>query len=185
MFSRGPLAPARNSSSAKLHNDERWLRMGMAFVPVIHKFSLEQAESRYRIGTFSRVRFTRAWWRLLNRSRPQPRNETRFYRSETEAFAPGVTRWPVSTARPQIRSHLGLSPAKLIFARTGNHLIPTTIESGPQSGSTRVSLKPASRIQPLQSAPVKSKPACVSINMFRLMSKPKAFCCRSSSMIAS
>src|SRR5262252_636742 len=67
---------------------------------------------------------------------------------------------------------------------TGNHLIPTTIESGPQSGSTRVSLNPASRIQPLQSAPVKSKPACVSINMFRLMSKPNAFCRRSSSMIA-
>jgi len=28
---------------------------------------------------------------------------------------------------------------------TGNHLIPTTIEFGPQSGSIRVSLKPASR----------------------------------------
>jgi hypothetical protein len=41
---------------------------------------------------------------------------------------------------------------------TGNHLIPTTIEFGRQSGSTRVSLNPASRIQPLQSAPVKSKP---------------------------
>src|SRR6516165_3739570 len=68
---------------------------------------------------------------------------------------------------------------------TGNHLIPTTIEFGPQSGSTRVSLKPASRIQPLQSAPVKSNPACVSINMFRLMSKPTVFCRRSSSMIAS
>jgi hypothetical protein len=33
-----------------------------------------------------------------------------------------------------------------------NHLVPTTIESGPQSGSTRVSLNPASRIQPQQSA---------------------------------
>jgi len=26
----------------------------------------------------------------------------------------------------------------MIFAMTGNHLIPTTIEFGPQSGSTRV-----------------------------------------------
>ena len=59
-----------------------------------------------------------------------------------------------------------------------NHLIPTTIESGPQRGSTRVSLNPASRIQPLQSAPVKSKPTSVSISMFRLMSKPNVFCRR-------
>jgi hypothetical protein len=59
-----------------------------------------------------------------------------------------------------------------------NHLIPTTIESGPQRGSTRVSLNPASRIQPLQSAPVKSKPTSFSISMFRLMSKPNVFCRR-------
>jgi hypothetical protein len=35
-----------------------------------------------------------------------------------------------------------------------NYLIPTTIESGPTSGSTRVDENPASRIQPEQSAPV-------------------------------
>jgi len=34
------------------------------------------------------------------------------------------------------------------------YLIPTTIESGPTRCSTRVSLKPASFIQPMQSAPV-------------------------------
>jgi len=34
------------------------------------------------------------------------------------------------------------------------YLIPITIESGPASGSTRVAEKPASFIQPAQSAPV-------------------------------
>lgn len=34
------------------------------------------------------------------------------------------------------------------------YLIATTIESGPTRGSTRVLEKPASRIQPAQSAPV-------------------------------
>ena len=34
------------------------------------------------------------------------------------------------------------------------YLIPTTIESGPTSGSTRVAENPASFIQPAQSAPV-------------------------------
>jgi hypothetical protein len=34
------------------------------------------------------------------------------------------------------------------------YLIPTTIESGPVRCSTRVWLNPASRIQPMQSAPV-------------------------------
>jgi hypothetical protein len=34
------------------------------------------------------------------------------------------------------------------------YLIPTTIESGPTRCSTRVSLKPISFIQPMQSAPV-------------------------------
>jgi hypothetical protein len=53
-----------------------------------------------------------------------------------------------------------------------NHLIPTTIESGPQGSSTRVFLNPASRIQALQSAPVNSKPALVSISMVRLLTKP-------------
>lgn len=35
-----------------------------------------------------------------------------------------------------------------------SYLMPITIESGPTSGSTRVDEKPASRIQPAQSAPV-------------------------------
>ena len=35
-----------------------------------------------------------------------------------------------------------------------SHLIPTTIDSGPSRCSTLVSWNPASRIQPMQSAPV-------------------------------
>ncbi len=65
------------------------------------------------------------------------------------------------------------------------HLLPITIESGPTSGSTRVSTKPASLSQPMQSAPVKSKPSRVSISMFRLIRSPNAFFLRSSSMIGS
>src|SRR5262249_9776313 len=38
--------------------------------------------------------------------------------------------------------------------RRAGYLIPTTMESGPSKCSTRVSRKPASRIQPWQSAPV-------------------------------
>ena len=38
-------------------------------------------------------------------------------------------------------------------SRRRGHLIPTTIESGPTSASTRVSRKPAFFIHPLQSAP--------------------------------
>lgn len=37
---------------------------------------------------------------------------------------------------------------------TVSYLTPTTIESGPTSGSTRVVANPASFIQPAQSAPV-------------------------------
>src|SRR5947208_8273295 len=70
-------------------------------------------------------------------------------------------------------------------ARPASHFIATTIASGPTSGSTRVFVKPASRIHPVQSLPVKSKPPCVSISMFRLMSRPSAFCFRASSMRAS
>ena len=65
------------------------------------------------------------------------------------------------------------------------YLIPTTIESGPAKCSTRLSRNPASRIQPEQSAPVKSNPPGVSISMFRLISSPNALARRSSSMIAS
>ena len=50
----------------------------------------------------------------------------------------------------------GCGPKSLFIASGSfqNYLIPTTIESGPQSDSTRVSLNPASSIQRLQSAPV-------------------------------
>ena len=41
-------------------------------------------------------------------------------------------------------------PAKTAYS----YLIPTTIESGPTSASTRVAENPASFIQPVQSAPV-------------------------------
>ena len=69
------------------------------------------------------------------------------------------------------------------FGSPGPYLIATTTESGPVSGSTRVCEKPASRIQACHSAPVKSKPPVVSISMFRLINRPKAFWRRSSSMI--
>lgn len=40
------------------------------------------------------------------------------------------------------------------FPPTPNYFMAITIESGPTSGSTLVLMKPASRIQPVQSAPV-------------------------------
>ncbi len=65
------------------------------------------------------------------------------------------------------------------------YLNPITIESGPTSGSVRAAENPASSIHSAQSAPVKSKPAGVSISIFRLISNPKAFFDRSSSIMAS
>jgi len=62
------------------------------------------------------------------------------------------------------------------------YLMPTAIESAPARFSTQVSRKPASFIQPMQSAPVKSKPPLVSISMLRLISSPKMFSRRSSSI---
>jgi len=46
---------------------------------------------------------------------------------------------------------VGRAPSVPVIVR---HLIPTTIESGPTRGTTEQSRKPASRIQPQQSAPV-------------------------------
>ena len=46
------------------------------------------------------------------------------------------------------RAMLGASPVADLY------LMPTTIESGPTRGSTRVDEKPAAFIQPTQSAPV-------------------------------
>ena len=43
---------------------------------------------------------------------------------------------------------------RLVWRLQVGHLIPTTIESGPTSASTRVSRKPAFFIHPVQSAPV-------------------------------
>lgn len=66
-----------------------------------------------------------------------------------------------------------------------DYLNPMTMLSGPDSGSTRERLNPASFIHFRQSAPVKSNPPCVSMSMFRLMSRPKAFRFRASSISAS
>jgi hypothetical protein len=58
--------------------------------------------------------------------------------------------------KPTLGVHARLT-CKQIAALTDNgphHLIATTIESGPTSGSTRVRANPASFIQPAQSAPV-------------------------------
>jgi hypothetical protein len=52
------------------------------------------------------------------------------------------------------------------------YLVAITALCGPTSGTRRLSAKPASRVQPIQSAPVKSKPPLVSISMFRLMRSP-------------
>ena len=81
------------------------------------------------------------------------------------------------TARQRSR---GLTHPLCITARpcaagerdTPRYLIPTTSASWPASGSMRVARKPASRIQVVHSAPVKSNPPWVSMSMLRLMSKP-------------
>jgi hypothetical protein len=64
-------------------------------------------------------------------------------------------------------------------------LIPTTIESGPASGSAVASRKPASRIHAQHSAAVYCAPPSVSISMFRLSSSPNTLRERSSSISAS
>ena len=62
------------------------------------------------------------------------------------------------------------------------HLVPTTALYAPDNGTTRAAEKPASSIQPMQSAPLKSKPPRVSMSMFRLISRPGRRARRSSSI---
>lgn len=87
--------------------------------------------------------------------------------------------------RPQDSPPLQVAYCLRESASGNRYLIPTTIESGPTNASVRADEKPASSIQPAQSAPLKSKPPGVSISMLRLIIRPKAFFERSSSMMDS
>src|ERR1035441_3010707 len=58
----------------------------------------------------------------------------------------------VPLLRKKVAGRMGLVPAAA--GASDCYLIPITIEAGPIRCSTRVSLKPASFIQPMQSAPV-------------------------------
>ena len=46
------------------------------------------------------------------------------------------------------------APTGTLSEHQPDYLLPMTIECGPTSGTTRAVAKPASRIQPMQSAPV-------------------------------
>jgi hypothetical protein len=61
------------------------------------------------------------------------------------------------------------------------HLVAiTALYVSTSGGETRASENPASRIQLMQSAPLKSKPPRVSMSMFRLISSPGRWTYRAS-----
>src|SRR5204863_4661630 len=72
---------------------------------------------------------------------------------------------PASSTESRRLAQTHLAVVKRSRPPTYAGLVPTTMESGPASGSTYVCSKPMSVIHDWQSAPVKSKPAWVSINM--------------------
>jgi hypothetical protein len=110
-------------------------------------------------GSVIKVRVT---MRSSGRHRSTPRPRTAWTCHESRRL-----RWPGRHDNGALRmtpGHSGvLAPFRTIALRPGQaarcvtaatYLIPITIESGPTSGSTRVSENPAAVIQPSQSAPV-------------------------------
>ena len=92
----------------------------------------------------------------------------------------------LAKARGDRRGALAAAKSQGQFCDAGlTYLVAITALCGPASGTTRQSEKPASRIQPMQSEPVKSNPPLVSISMLMLISRPGRWVLRSSSINSS
>ena len=62
--------------------------------------------------------------------------------------------WAVEAVLKMSQIGFFAATAAIAGRRRRVYLLPITIECGPTSGTTRAAAKPASRIQPMQSAPV-------------------------------